>query len=128
MLGTVAYSDDLNYIEENRFQLLIPCKQDQEKCMPYFRNMLQYLRTYTLKYKITKVTNKDQLKTIFITFTEGDLCRPFLVRAEQDLKSLDVHLEKKYQEHQFYWLLYNLNHRLIMACISPKQIDKLETK
>lgn len=105
-------------IDKNRYSLVIPCQTDREKCSPYFRNMLRYLRTFTTRYKISQITHRGTIKALFIEFDEGDLCRKYLTRAVQDLKYLDVHIEHKFKDQKNYWLLYNLNHRMIMACIN----------
>lgn len=104
-------------LKKNYSTLAIPCNSEKEKCTAFFHSMLKYLRTFTLKYKIYKVTQKDKIKTIFIKFIEGDQCRKILTREYNDLKDLDVKLEKKFMDDKEYWLLFNLNHRLIMACI-----------
>ena len=45
------------------------------------------------------------------------MCRKFLTRGAMDLQYLDVHMEQKFKDNKNYFLLYNLNHRMIMACI-----------
>ena len=64
-----------------------------------------------------KIAEKDNLRSLFIKFVEGDMCRKFLTRGAMDLQYLDVHMEQKFKDNKNYFLLYNLNHRMIMACI-----------
>lgn len=104
-------------VENSRYTLVIPCNTEKEQCMPYFRSILKYLRTFTVHYKIVKIAEKDNLRSLFIKFVEGDMCRKFLTRGAMDLQYLDVHMEQKFKDNKNYFLLYNLNHRLIMACI-----------
>lgn len=96
--------------------LLIPCDSSRENCLPYFKSMLKYLRTFTVDYRLLSVHHRGRITSLFVDFPGDEMCQDFLRMAGSDLKDTGAVLEKKVANGRSYLMLFNLNHRLMMSC------------
>lgn len=114
----VSFSSSHSVSSSKLETLIIPCDTEQENCVPYFKSMLKYIRTFTINYKLSKIFTKNKIKSLFVIFNGQGDCQDFLRRQSQDLKSAGVHLQSKEVNGQNFLMLYNLNHRLMMSCVT----------
>lgn len=119
LLSEISFSDEAqtNSNGKKRDVLIIQCDSRQEQCKYYFRNMIKYLRTFTLDYKISRKIDRDIKIYMMVDMFKFGQCREFLMQQLKDLASLDVHLEERFINNKIYLLLFNLNHRLLMSCV-----------
>ncbi len=96
--------------------LIIPCDSSKEDCIPYFKGMLKYIRTFTIDYRLTRIFERGDLRSLFVIFNQPGMCQKFLRQESVDLRAAGVHLQSREVNGQNFLMLYNLNHRLMMSC------------
>ncbi len=114
---TVAASDLEN--TDPAGVLLIPCDLNREQnCLGYYKSILKYIRTFTLDYQVSSQHRHQNLAALFLSFRSHELCAQMVEHFFQDLEVTGASLERKRVDGRKYDMLFNLNHRLIMACVA----------
>lgn len=100
--------------------MLIPCDADRETdCRGYFRSMMRYVRTFTVSYRIREIRRVGEIEWLLLDFSGamqcGDLIRIFM----DDLRPAGAVMETGACGGRRCEKLFNLNHRLMLACLLP---------